>query len=41
MPDGRKFAIAVFLVGSTAPEEEREAIHARIMRTYIQEFISK
>lgn len=32
LPDGRRFAIAVYLAGSTAPEKAREAAHAAMAR---------
>src|SRR3546814_19972308 len=32
LPDGRRFAPAVFLTGSREPEAERERIHAGIAR---------
>lgn len=34
LPDGRKYAVAIFLAGSAMPEDEREAVHASLMRAF-------
>ncbi len=36
LPDGRKFAVAVFLTGSRESAEKRDAVHAEVVRRFVE-----
>nr|WP_063842277.1 class A beta-lactamase [uncultured bacterium]CBI71182.1 beta-lactamase class A [uncultured bacterium] len=41
LPDGRKFAVAVFLTGSKESEEKRDAIHADVVRQFVDQLLAE